>query len=267
MNKDHTLRAVFEEDLVVLFEDGFESNSFSAWDGTTSTSSETTSVSSSLPHHGTYSARFTSDGDGGYEHAYSTLDIPASSQLYARGYFRVSQSGIAQNDDRFTFIRLRSGGNDGLAYAGWRMTGGSIRWCLVIRDGSGWIVDYSSSSPSLNNWYSVELRWVQGSSSGLGELYVVGVRGCDASGSTTGSFGRAELVEGGISVDNLGTQPFLPWAVFQEAICVLIRSGGRARRGGSCGTPVHRRPDTTRALSPPTSSGALVMASAALEKW
>lgn len=41
----------------------------------------------------------------------------------------------------------------------------------------------------------------------------------------------AELVDGGIEVSNLGSQPFLPWEVFQEALCVLIRSGGRAKRG------------------------------------
>ena len=41
----------------------------------------------------------------------------------------------------------------------------------------------------------------------------------------------AELTDKGITVDNLSTQPFLPWAVFQEAICVQIRCGGRAKRG------------------------------------
>jgi hypothetical protein len=45
-----------------------------------------------------------------------------------------------------------------------------------------------------------------------------------------GSF-TAELAEGGIIVDNLGSQPFLPWAALQEAVCVLVRSGGRAKRG------------------------------------
>lgn len=41
----------------------------------------------------------------------------------------------------------------------------------------------------------------------------------------------ARLVNEGIEVDNLGTQPFLHWSAFQEAVCVLIRNGGRARRG------------------------------------
>jgi hypothetical protein len=41
----------------------------------------------------------------------------------------------------------------------------------------------------------------------------------------------AEISEEGIKVDNLGTQPFLPWAVFEEALRLLNRKGGRAERG------------------------------------
>lgn len=48
----------------------------------------------------------------------------------------------------------------------------------------------------------------------------------------TGSF-SAELIDTGIKVDNLGTQPFLPWDVFQEAIIILIRNDGRAERGNA----------------------------------
>ena len=45
-----------------------------------------------------------------------------------------------------------------------------------------------------------------------------------------GSF-TAEMRADGIWVDNLSAEPHLPWVVFQEAICVLIRNGWRARRG------------------------------------
>jgi hypothetical protein len=43
----------------------------------------------------------------------------------------------------------------------------------------------------------------------------------------------ATVAEDGIRVDNLGNQPFLPWAVFQEAICTLMRNSGRAMRGNA----------------------------------
>ena len=44
-------------------------------------------------------------------------------------------------------------------------------------------------------------------------------------------FFTAKLREDGIEVDNLSTQPFLPWDVFFETIKLLKRKGGRAERG------------------------------------
>ncbi len=43
----------------------------------------------------------------------------------------------------------------------------------------------------------------------------------------------AELKADGVSVDNLGKQPFLSWAVFTEAIRLLIRNGGWAEYGNA----------------------------------
>src|SRR6202008_862008 len=44
---------------------------------------------------------------------------------------------------------------------------------------------------------------------------------------------EARLIEGGITVSNLNGQDFLAWPVFQEAIKVLIRNGGRAQKGNA----------------------------------
>ena len=41
----------------------------------------------------------------------------------------------------------------------------------------------------------------------------------------------ATMSDEGIVVDNLGPQPLLPWIVFEEAIELLIRKGGRAEKG------------------------------------
>jgi hypothetical protein len=48
-----------------------------------------------------------------------------------------------------------------------------------------------------------------------------------------GGFFKADLTGEGVNVDNLGNQPSLPWVVFQEAFCVLVRNGGRAARGNA----------------------------------
>ncbi len=42
---------------------------------------------------------------------------------------------------------------------------------------------------------------------------------------------RAELSEDGVYVDNLGNQPFLPWAVFVAAVELMEKMGGRAMKG------------------------------------
>jgi hypothetical protein len=41
----------------------------------------------------------------------------------------------------------------------------------------------------------------------------------------------AEIAADGVRVDNLGAQPLLPWAVFEEAVSVVARVGGHADRG------------------------------------
>lgn len=43
----------------------------------------------------------------------------------------------------------------------------------------------------------------------------------------------ATLTADGIIVDNLDAQRFLPWAAFQEAVCILLQNGGRAKRGNA----------------------------------
>ena len=45
-----------------------------------------------------------------------------------------------------------------------------------------------------------------------------------------GSF-TAELTNDGVLVDNLSDEPFLPWATFQEAVCIMIQKSGQASRG------------------------------------
>ena len=47
-----------------------------------------------------------------------------------------------------------------------------------------------------------------------------------------GSF-TAEVTAEGVRVDNLGTQPLLPWAVFEETVDLLVRNGGHADRGNA----------------------------------
>lgn len=58
-------------------------------------------------------------------------------------------------------------------------------------------------------------------------------------------FFKAAMKSDGIYVDNLGTQPFLPWEVFVEAVKLITIKGGKALKGdamnsklGSKGLPI-----------------------------
>jgi hypothetical protein len=181
----------------VLFEDGFESANFAKWTGTVITSGETASVVNTLAQRGTYSARFSSNGGGGYERTYCYRAITSSSELYARESVYVNQSGIVDVNDRFYFIRLRASGND-VASVGWRRTSNGVRWTLMVRDGTTWVPVYSATSPGLNRWYRVELHWVGSSTAGRAELYVDGVLACSVSGRNTASLGNVNDVRFGL---------------------------------------------------------------------
>jgi hypothetical protein len=197
MYADHSLTAVFTQVVPVVFEDGFESGSFSAWTSKRVSTSESASVSTAERHHGSYAGYFTSNGERGIEYASVYKDIAPSSELYTRGYFYVSRSGISGNDDRFYLIGLYSGANS-VAYAGWRMTGGVVKWALVVKDGTNVVSAYSTSSPLSNKWYCVELRWRSGSTDGLGELYIDGVRVCSIGGKNTAYYGNVNRVQFGL---------------------------------------------------------------------
>jgi len=180
------------------FEDGFESGDFSAWKSTVITSGDTASVTNTMPHHGSYGAKFTSNGDAIYEAAYSYLVTPQSSELYARGYVKVSQIGFASDGDRLFLIRFGASEN-GVAFAGWRQVSGQLLWNLIIRDGTTWVTAYSTTIPSVDLWYSVELHWVEDVTNGYAELYVDGTIAVSISNKNTAAFGNINEVRFGLA--------------------------------------------------------------------
>ncbi len=182
----------------VLFKDGFETGNFNRWSGTSKTAGEIASVTNIRYYLGKYSAKFTSNGGGGYEYSYCYENVTSSPELYARGYVYVSQSGIAGQNSRLFFIVFRAGSN-GLAYAGWKRVNGVTKWCLTIRQGTSYVDILSSASRSLDKWYCIELRWKNGSTNGVAQLWVNGVLVCSATGKNTSSYGNVNIVRFGLA--------------------------------------------------------------------
>jgi len=181
-----------------IFSDGYESGNYDTWRGTISSTGETATIVTNIRHHGTYGSRFQTDGDGGYENAYNYINNDPLTNIHARAYVRVTQSGINQDNDRIYFIRFRSN-NDNLAYAGWRMENGVVRWNILYRDGTEWIDEFSTTQPNTNQGYIVELRWKKSSTNGIIELYVNGAKIISATGVNTDDCGFAEQTRFGIA--------------------------------------------------------------------
>ena len=203
------------------FEDGFESGSFMSWTGTSVTSGETVALSNTQRYRGRFSARFTGNGGGGIEGAVLEKVFTPLTEIYSRGYFKVTQNGITDDSDRYYFIVLNSESGANLAYAGWRRTAGALHWCLVIRDGTGYITTYSTSYPVIDEWYCLEVRWVK-DSVGLGELYIDGAKVCTALGDTT-LYGDATSATYGLTeIFNCG-----PTTAYADCIQISTSSIGK----------------------------------------
>ncbi|XHH09194.1 MAG: LamG-like jellyroll fold domain-containing protein [Candidatus Bathyarchaeia archaeon] len=201
MTNDKTVTAEFTTippQETPVFEDDFESGSFSAWTSTTRTTGENTTIVSNIVHGGSNSALFTTSGDGTYERAYASRSGLNLGELYAKAYIYVDSSGIADNSDRFYFIQLMAGGNI-LAYAGWRQdTSGNLHWHIMVRDGTNTVGAYSTVTPATDNWYLVELHWKADATAGLGELFVNDDLVASITDRNTANYGNATITRVGL---------------------------------------------------------------------
>jgi hypothetical protein len=195
MNANYNLTAVFIESApAVIFQDGFESGSFSQWSGPTVTSGETATVVNTLPHHGSYGARFTTNGGGGTERAYVYKSVSAQSELYVRGYFNI-QSGLplSSADNRFNLFAFQ-GGSATIASLGVRRSGSADLWSITSIAGT-W---YASSGPSMNRWYCVEFYAKIDSTAGILRMWVDGILVLERTGLNTASAGSITQVRTGL---------------------------------------------------------------------
>jgi len=169
---------------VTYLDDDFESGNFNQWTGTRVSSGETIGVNSYRSLLGAYGGRVTTNGGGGVEYAYCYKKLTAS-ELFVRGAFYIAKSGIVDEGDRFYLMAFQAGGNT-LAGVGWRKIGGTVKWFLLIRSGTGNVITYSAESPKLNCYYSVELYWKKDTLSGEGWLWV--------SSGTPGEYGPTSII-------------------------------------------------------------------------
>jgi hypothetical protein len=96
-------------------------------------------------------------------------------------------------------IVFRAGANN-VAFAGWRKTGGVVRWCLTLRVGTGYLDVYSSTTPVVNHWYNVELYWGKDAVNGFGVLMVDGVEVCGVGSRNTAAYVDVSQIRLGLAI-------------------------------------------------------------------
>lgn len=133
-----------------IINDGFESNDFSAWDGTHGSPA----TESNNPHCGNYNMIV----DAASEDCYET-DTEAYSQINARVYIKVAS--LVDNGDGVAFIDCYVGSPvyGSIAGAMMRNDGGTYEWGIWVH-GTGRV--WSGETFSVDTWYCAELEYIKG---------------------------------------------------------------------------------------------------------
>jgi hypothetical protein len=164
-----------------LFSDIFDSDDFSAWDGTSNTSGDTLETVDAPVNEGDHAAHAQVDGSG--DHAYCYVSVTGQDEIYVRMYVRYPSSVVS---DAGLEIFLYAGGS---ARAFFRLlypaqNGTYIKLYNYVTSN-----DYDSSTfnTSTDTWYCIELGWKKGSSDGFLKAWFDGELEIEETGLNTGT--------------------------------------------------------------------------------
>jgi len=174
-----------------IFEDGFESGDFSAWDGTgTSSADSEITVQSNVVHTGSYAANATrvpyDQNSLAYKHFTSTYY-----SLYARGYFYLDELNLGSGY-RTALMRLSSYvGDYVLGAIEVYNDGGTVKWRVSYRNSSSSIYQILGSPyPQLDTWYCLEIYVNVDSTSGEFKAWIDGTERYSISGLNNSDGGK-----------------------------------------------------------------------------
>jgi len=210
-----------------LFSDGFESNDFSAWDGTTNGSEDSApEVQSDLKYAGSYAAQIDTTVANGYSCCYIAHGSSYAT-YHVRGYYRVS--ALPLNGEESAFGKIKDSSNNDLLFWGMsRTAGGQTQWFLynVVTD----TIYTVNATINVDTWYCVEFGVVVDSSTGELHLYVNGDEIIDETNLNTGSTNIYKLYVGhfgifGSYVGTFGTVTYDCVVVADEYIGCLAEGG------------------------------------------
>lgn len=174
MNNNYNLTGVFTQSQSQhLFSDGFESGSFSAWSGTTTTTGGTATATTSQEYTGTYGANFAITSGTGTRRAYSYININGQPNLYARAYVYLPSSLSLTNGQSLWLLQFCDSANSPYESYGVRADATGIHWSVQW---SNYPYAIGTQLPSGGGWYLIEAYFTH---SATGKTIVLNVNGVE----------------------------------------------------------------------------------------
>jgi len=183
----------------VLFDDGFESQDFSAWTDVVTTAGDSATVAGTNPYYGLFSARFQTEAiASGTRRAYVSESIEETPVIYARGYFYIAAGfPLNDNDDRFTFIQFLGSSGNIISNLQVRRVQGEDRFTLLAFTGK--MQTTTQVYPGNNTWYCLELYTKIHATEGEVKAYVDGVELLSLTNMNTTAFGNILAIRFGLA--------------------------------------------------------------------
>ena len=173
-----------QETPYIIFEDGFESGSFNAWNGTTQTTGGTSTVTSINPYSGAYSGQYAISSGTGTRRAYSYVTLDNLEEVYAWAYVYIPSGFTLANGQKLFVIQFVDSSGSALASYGAIADSSGARWAVQY---AGWPSTVGASIPSNGGWYLLQAYFTHASSGPTLVLSVNDVEAVSLSYNTSAS--------------------------------------------------------------------------------
>ena len=177
----------------IIFSDNFEANSFSRWDGQTTTTGESvyiTRASWGAPvYDGSYCARFRTDGEYDTARSYVYKNVGSRSTIYARAEINFDTGLALDSWNALWTIQFIDSSGSIIASYGVRADRNSAKWACMYGDET----HYATFGPQQDRWYTVEAMFTRSSYGNTVAIYIDGTQAASFSVNTSGENNIAEV--------------------------------------------------------------------------
>ena len=183
----------YQPEAQVLFNDGFESGNFNAWNGTQTTTDDSATVISLNPYDGAYNAQYQTNAvASGTKYAYSYVSLATPiTEVYARAYFYIADGlPLDDNDDRFGLIAFEVNGQLQCTFRVHR-SGGTDKFNIIGLNSTSTVQESTDAIyPAEGQWYCLEFYIKVHSTQGEYRAWINGVEQITITNLDTTCYGK-----------------------------------------------------------------------------